>query len=482
MKTTTYFKQVLLFVGIIGTLVTTSCSDDGESLSDLTGILSFGFTDEIAKDFIFEVDNSNFVIKNNDSLPYQFDVSQLTAQFTTIEGSTVTVNGIPQISGQTTNDFSSPVTYVVTAEDGKTTKTYTVDLAVAQLNPEGLKWNQASPNAFDASYDSQAYFTIANKHFMIVGKTKTSDVKLYSSTDGKTWTEETITGDFPAGTNHNIVVRDNVAYVVGFIEMSDPYGLGIPEYYQQDLSIDLYSTTDGLTWTKTEGALGSGEGWGKVFYGRVNTPSFNLDNTIYAVGGNTPVFQNFNGGKGEGGVFYPPANVKNNTLISTDGVTFTESEDYTAEMPRRTHAASFIKDGKMYIVGGLTRPGIPLSDVWSSTDGVTWTQVSDGAFPARFKASTIVYDDKIWMFGGILIDGTNPKDILVSSDNGVTWETAAEDQALPDNFKARCNAKVVVDNDGNLIIMGGESSVLGDEGLEYTTLTDIWIGKLNKLN
>jgi|GEM_PF-1055405 len=482
MKTKNYFKKLLLFVGIVGAVVTTSCSDDDPKLSDLTGILSFGFTNDIAKDYVFDVNNSTFEIKNNDSLPYQFDVQQLTAQFTTITGSTVTVNGTPQVSGVTTNDFSSPVTYLVTAEDGKTTKSYTVDLSVAQLNPEGLKWNQASPNAFDVDYDSQVYFSVDNKHFLITGKTKTNDTKLYSSTDGTTWTEETISGDFPLGTNHNIVVRDDVAYVVGFLEMSDPYGLGIPAYYQQTLAEDLYSSTDGLTWTKTVGVLASGEGWGKVYNGRINSPSFSVNNTIYAFGGNTSTFGNFNGGKQEGSIYYPPAGVKNNTLISTDGQTFTDSDPYTAEMPPRAYAASYILDNKMYVVGGLGLDGKPLADVWSSTDGVTWTQVSDGAFSARFKTSTVVYDDKVWMFGGLLSDRTCTAEILVSEDGGVSWTNAEADQALPSNFAARCNSTVTVDDSGNLIILGGQTVTIENDEVVYSTLTDIWTGKLNKLN
>ncbi|MFC2086100.1 T9SS type A sorting domain-containing protein [Bacteroidota bacterium] len=46
------------------------------------------------------------------------DVTNLVATFTSSEGSTVEVSDVVQESGVTTNDFTDPVTYVITAEDG----------------------------------------------------------------------------------------------------------------------------------------------------------------------------------------------------------------------------------------------------------------------------------------------------------------------------------------------------------------------------
>lgn len=469
-----------------GLLANVSCQKDDESLNDLTGITAFGFKDGVIENYPFTVDNVNYKIENKDSLPYGYDASALTAEFQIILGSTVTVGGVEQVSGVTQNDFSDVVTYVLTAEDGVTFKNYSVQVNVARLNPEALQWNQATPNAFDANYDTQEYFYAGGKHYVIAGKTKTMENKLYSSEDGKTWTEVEIAGDFPSGFNHNIVVQDGVAYVVGYLEMTDPYGLGDPQYYQNTLGVDAYVTTDGMTWTKTEGALVEGEGWSKMYYGRINTPSYVLDGTVYAVGGNTAVFGSFNGGKSQGAVFYPPAGVSSTTLMSTDGIVYSQSGEYTAEMPRRAFSASYVYNDKMYLVGGLGTDATSYSDVWSSSDGVNWTLVSDGAFAARHKASTVVYDNKIWMIGGLLADGTCTSEILVSEDGGITWDPVAEDQALPSNFTPRCNADVTVDEDGNLLIIGGEyTEVTTDEegniNVEYHVLTDVWTGKLNKL-
>jgi hypothetical protein len=65
------------------------------------------------------------------TVPYGTDVSNLVATFTTSEGAAVTVGNVVQESGVTPNDFSRPVEYVITAQDGVTKKTYTISVVIA---------------------------------------------------------------------------------------------------------------------------------------------------------------------------------------------------------------------------------------------------------------------------------------------------------------------------------------------------------------
>jgi len=65
------------------------------------------------------------------TVPYGTDVSNLVATFTTSEGATVRVGSAIQESGITPNDFSRPVEYVVTAQDGVSKNTYTIAVVVA---------------------------------------------------------------------------------------------------------------------------------------------------------------------------------------------------------------------------------------------------------------------------------------------------------------------------------------------------------------
>lgn len=63
------------------------------------------------------------------SVPYGTSVTALVATFTTT-GSEVRVGSTIQVSGVTPNDFTNPVTYIVTAEDS-TTRSYVVTVTVA---------------------------------------------------------------------------------------------------------------------------------------------------------------------------------------------------------------------------------------------------------------------------------------------------------------------------------------------------------------
>jgi len=71
------------------------------------------------------------------TVPETTDVTNLAATFTNSAGSTVQVGGTVQTSGTTANDFTNPVSYAVTAEDGTTaTYTATVTKAPAQSTKE----------------------------------------------------------------------------------------------------------------------------------------------------------------------------------------------------------------------------------------------------------------------------------------------------------------------------------------------------------
>ena len=65
-------------------------------------------------------------------VPDYANLAALAAEFT-VSGGSVTVGNLPQVSGETENDFTSPVVYTVTAADG-TKRTYTVSVTV--LPPE----------------------------------------------------------------------------------------------------------------------------------------------------------------------------------------------------------------------------------------------------------------------------------------------------------------------------------------------------------
>ncbi len=84
-------------------------------------------------------------------LPYGADPGGLIASFTT-SGRSVTVNGRAQESGITANDFSGPVTCLVTAEDGSV-REYTVTAEIAKSDAKSITRYQldGEPGAIDES-------------------------------------------------------------------------------------------------------------------------------------------------------------------------------------------------------------------------------------------------------------------------------------------------------------------------------------------
>ena len=115
----------------------TSCSDDngdnngsGEKAPEL---LSFGFYSEdnagaLSKDYVATIGADKTISL---SMPATIDKSSLVARFTSNDGNTVMVGGVTQQSGQSKNDFSVPVDFIVTNSNGTSNVKYTVNITKA---------------------------------------------------------------------------------------------------------------------------------------------------------------------------------------------------------------------------------------------------------------------------------------------------------------------------------------------------------------
>lgn len=101
-------------------------------------------------------------------IPYLYDF-RLKPTFTVPDGMTVTVGGTEQVSGESEQDFSNPVTYTVS--NGTESRSYTVEvtnsgLPVAVLEHEGgsMEWPEADLNirAKDENWPEKDHFTLYN--------------------------------------------------------------------------------------------------------------------------------------------------------------------------------------------------------------------------------------------------------------------------------------------------------------------------------
>jgi hypothetical protein len=144
---------------------------------------------------------------------------------------------------------------------------------------------------------------------------------------------------------------------------------------------------------------------------------------------------------------------------SVDGLSF-ERHDKTDWQGRLSPTYAFFQD-KLWVIGGMNLDGSDFvagtftSVLWSSSDGVTWQNAGSAAWPPRKSTAVVVYHDAIWIFGGatsVNADGSNRtflNDVWSSAD-GITWTEATP--TAP--WAPRADAGVEVYN-GELYLVGG---------------------------
>lgn len=108
------------------------------------------------------------------------------------------------------------------------------------------------------------------------------------------------------------------------------------------------------------------------------------------------------------------------TATDLDWTRVTASADWSA----RTEHATCSFDDKLWVIGGLNASGYQ-GDVWYSTDGETWTCSNYSAFSGRGGHAAIVLDDTMYVIGGYNgttggAEKTTLYDVWSSTD-GATW-------------------------------------------------------------
>lgn len=173
----------------------------------------------------------------------------------------------------------------------------------------------------------------------------------------------------------------------------------------------------------------------------------------------------------------PDAGYCNDVWSSSDGANWTQA---TAAAPwsQRIGAAGTVFNGKMWLLGGVQGFGsdstnTPLSDVWNSTDGIHWTEVAANApWAGRGFHQVVNYHDKLWVIGG----GDYYKDAsqcyglddVWSSSDGVDWTQATAEAP----WGHRIWSQAIVYDDAMWVVAG--SAAQATNGPEGAFLDDVW--------
>lgn len=296
-------------------------------------------------------------------------------------------------------------------------------------NTTEYTWNKVTAAA---SYPQSYNYPV----FVMNGEMRAINGQGWSSKDGKNWTK---TGLPDIGLN---------AAYQKFVQFKDAiYALGTMKgnYLNMKLSTKISRTADFKTWETLAQKSNLPE---RVFYGATV-----FRGRIWLIGG-------FDG-----------KNYYNDVWTSTNGVNWQRIAEKTSWTPRNISRLFVFKDRLWFIGGGVIdgeRTDNPNSEkeVWSSADGIYWTQVEVNA-PRKLAGTPVVFDDKLWLIGANRNDGNFSSAVFLSAD-GKTWQ----EQSAP--WSPRGGTVVWVFDD-KLYMTGGKYSYTGTNGeIRFVYSNDIW--------
>ncbi len=230
---------------------------------------------------------------------------------------------------------------------------------------------------------------------------------------------------------------------------------------------DVWSSGDGINWTQIQAAAQ----WGN----RTKQQAVYFNNKLWVIGGKDHPQQGYN--------------YKNDVWSSVDGVTWTQVTANAPWSARGDHSV-VVYQNKLWVMGGYNTNNQPTitatyyNDVWSSPDGINWTNVTAKApWKERAGASTFVFDNKMWVVSGFSCTGIGPTwqggcmsmqvDDAWYSTNGSTWTQAASGVPL----LARSKAGTAVFN-GKIYMSGGFGSggnsqdvIVSSDGAHWSRVT-----------
>jgi S-ribosylhomocysteine lyase LuxS involved in autoinducer biosynthesis len=160
-------------------------------------IASFGFlksdNPQLTEDIICTIDEASHMI--GAILPAETAPSVLTAlkaAFTTTFGAMVNVNGVPQTSGTTANNFTNPVIYTAMAEDG-TSVNYTVRVSIPTSSDAVLASLSVQEGTTELLTGSQQFDGSRNAYEVTVDNSTTSAAITLTVKSAKTKGVEVVT-------------------------------------------------------------------------------------------------------------------------------------------------------------------------------------------------------------------------------------------------------------------------------------------------
>ena len=440
---------LLLFIGVIliscdpETTETTSSEARVKSFTFYTDTLNPGLT---AVTYTIEHRSDTGLIYSADSLLFGTRLDSVVPYVTYMEppGSAkfVLLDTIIESTGVDTMDFTKQPIYLhVTSSDMENEKWYRFNIFVHQADPDLFVWKQLTSQIFAAQQCETKAFYHQGKILLMVNNGLSTQA--YQSAEGSIWTmlsENIATLPTPCYVRDIMLHNDTLYYIANNV---------------------LYTSTDGLVWTK-----------------RMNTANeYELVNMVVSFASKAwCLVKNTNNA------------LQLATIINTDSIEVMthiaglKDGVLPANFPISDFAAlsfgSSSERPRAMIVGGYNIAGDVVNTRWNleyaTTEGYRLKNfsIAQPNFHSLTGVSIVQYNNHLMMFGGTDNNLKWRSDMLYSDDEGMNWyvpDTAHN--KLPKNYTTRQNQSVVVDNNQNIYIIGGQS--------QTQSLSDVYRGYLN---
>lgn len=451
-------NRIFLFFTGCFTLLLSSClgSDDNNFEYDIPKNCQISaFT--LKHDSIPELSTTKFTIDqiggrifNQDSLPYGTEIDKVVATVTYMSpisigaiqvmqeavGDTIYWNGTDSL------DYSKPVKFLITAYDGVTKKAYETKLNVHQVLPDSMVWVMEDVTLPGTTVAERKVIAFASEneeqYYMYTRESDGNHLYTASPSDLSVWTPQELTGLPENQINWEFLTEyENKLYV--------------PSSDQK-----LYYSINGKTWEAVENAPSVISILG-VLREETTAQKPSALAIIASIGG-TPHFANMN----KSGVW-------------------TEGKIVPTQFPLSGAAAlsyNLMYRERLLLAGGKTAGENILADIWSTMDGLDWVSISPvptHSFGNREGASIALYDSTFFLVGGFDKEGKALKDIYRSKDHGITWTLSDSLVVMPQDYKARGYASMVLDKENNMYLFGGK------DAKGKTDLKELWRGRINRL-
>ena len=357
---------------------------------------------------IFEREGDNLFVY----VPYETDIASIVAEIVVSDKATVTPASGVQI------DFTNPQTYTVKSSDG-TEKEF---LVTVKKSP----WRKITSDAPFSKRDGSGLVEFKGKMWLLGGWLSLGDIsEVWNTSDGINWD---FVGDAPWEGRHStgfVVYKDFLWVISGdghpdvwktgdgenweLVTANAPWGNRSGSYigvFNDKLwligGVDWWNEAG--EWVREFGTKGLNDVWSSIdgkdwkrelefapFAQRGMIHGFTvLNNELYIYGGGTRAI-------------FPPYSAFNDVWKTTNGVIW-HNVTHHANWSPRLHFSAIVYDNKLWVTDGTSYTENLMNDVWYSNDGKDWTQLKHSFFPARHASSLCVFQGKLWMVAGFILN------------------------------------------------------------------------------